>query len=90
VVTTSAVGNGICISNTGIRRLGGSGCSVVSFSDVLVSGGASRSAGAITIGLYDGIRAEGGLNSKLGTSKGVGSLGVGIGIDIRVRIQEVI
>ena len=59
VTTTAVSGIGIFISNTGIFKLGGSGCSVVSSGST--SSGASRSLGGITIGLYDGIRAEGGL-----------------------------
>tara|TARA_R100001198_G_C5201373_1_gene190261 strand:- start:532 stop:819 length:288 start_codon:yes stop_codon:yes gene_type:complete len=58
VTTTAVSGIGICISNTGIVKLGGSGCSVDS---AFTSSGASRSLGGITIGLYDGIRAVGGL-----------------------------
>ena len=77
VTTTAASGIGICISMTGILSVGGLGVSVVSFSSALVSSGRSRSAGGITIGLYDGIRAEGGLKSIVGRSKGLGVLAVG-------------
>jgi len=58
VITTAGSGSGICISNTGICSLGCSTCSVDS---CLTSSGASKSLGGITIGLYDGIRAVGGL-----------------------------
>jgi len=49
VTTTAVSGIGICISNTGIFSLGGSGCSVVSSASV--SAGRSRSAGGMIIGL---------------------------------------
>ena len=81
VTTTAVSGIGILISITGIFKVGGSGCSsfVSSFSTSL---GGSRSAGGTTMGAYDGIRAEGGLKSILGRSKGLGRLADGIGIDI--------
>ena len=82
VTTTAVSGMGIFISMTGILSVGGSGVSVVSFSSASVSSGRSRSAGGITIGLYDGIRAEGGLKSIVGRSKALGSFAVGICIDI--------
>ena len=75
VTTTAVSGIGIWISIIGIFKVGGSGCSVV-FSASTSSGG-SRSAGGITIGRYDGIRAEGGFSSILGRSKGLGRLGLG-------------
>ena len=58
VTTTAVSGMGILISNTGIFRVGASGSSVVSSASV--SSGRSKSAGGITIGLYDGTLAEGG------------------------------
>ena len=77
VTTTAVSGIGICISMTGIFKVGCCGCSAFSSSVASVSSGRSRSAGGITIGLYDGIRAEGGLKSIVGRSKGLGVLGVG-------------
>jgi len=58
VTTTAVSGIGICISNTGIFKLGATGSSVASSS---TPSGASRSLGGIIIGLYDGILAVGGL-----------------------------
>ena len=81
VTTTAASGNGICMSITGIFSLGGSGFSSV-FSSFSTSSGASRSAGGITIGLYDGTRALGSFRWITGRSNGLGSLGVGRMIDI--------
>ena len=57
VTTTAVSGIGICISNTGIFKLGGLGCAVGC--SAAVSGGRSKSAGGITIGLYDGTLADG-------------------------------
>ena len=56
----------------GIGGFGGGGSSVVSFS---TPSGASRSLGGITIGLYPGIRAVGGLNSISIVGRALGTLG---------------
>ena len=62
VTITSAVGSGICISNTGILNSGFGGCSVVSFSLAFcVPSGRSKSAGGMTIGRKAGTSAVGGL-----------------------------
>ena len=59
VTTTAVSGIGILISMTGIFRVGGSGCSVVSSAST--SSGRSKSAGGINIGLYAGTSGVGGL-----------------------------
>jgi len=51
VTITSAVGSGICISNTGISNFGAGGCSVFSSFDFCVPSGRSKSAGGMIIGL---------------------------------------
>ena len=59
VITTAVSGIGILISMTGIFRVGGAGCSVVSSGST--SSGGSKSAGGTTIGLKAGTSAVGGL-----------------------------
>ena len=61
VTTTAVSGTGICISITGILRVGCSGCSVFSSSVASVSSGRSKSAGGTTMGRKAGTSAVGGL-----------------------------